>query len=57
MWEKIKPNFSNVKEGKEYKTCINDEQGIRNIGTLVRSNNLWFAGGTYIYYTPTHIWV
>lgn len=57
MWEKIKPDFSNVKEGKEYKTCINDEQGIRNIGILVRSNNLWFTNGTYIYYKPTHIWV
>ena len=31
MWEKIKPTFSNVVEGKEYKTCINDEQGLRNI--------------------------
>lgn len=57
MWEKIKPTFSNVVEGKEYKTCINDEQGLRNIAILRKQGNLWFSGNSYTYYTPTHIWV
>jgi len=35
-------------------TKVDDAKGVRNVQSLRRSGNLWFAGGTYIYYDPTH---
>lgn len=37
-------------------TKIDDESGVRNKGTLYRSNNLWVLadGSMYVYYVPTH---
>lgn len=40
--------------GQKVMTKIDDEKGLRNIQELSRSNNLWFADGMYVYYTPTH---
>jgi len=54
-------NWISVKErlpdnGLEVETKIDDTKGVRNIGNLVRQNNLWFFPGMsmYVYYTPTH---
>jgi len=35
-------------------TKIDDSNGVRNEQQMSRSKNLWFAGGMYVYYTPTH---
>jgi Protein of unknown function (DUF551) len=36
------------------KTKIEDASGTRNVQTMRRNGNLWFSGGVYVYYTPTH---
>lgn len=35
-------------------TKIDDDRGVRNEQPLHRIGNLWFAGDSYVYYTPTH---
>lgn len=35
-------------------TEIRDAKGERNVYPLYRIGNLWFEGGSYVYYTPTH---
>ena len=55
MWREIKPNYSNVKEGKNYNTCIIENDIIRNEQIMRRQGNMWFAGKEYVYYRPTHI--
>jgi hypothetical protein len=41
---------------KVVQTKIDDNQGVRNMQTLKRINNLWYQpdGRMYVYYTPTH---
>ena len=41
-------------EGVEVLTMIHDASGCRNEQTLRREGRLWFAGGLYVYYVPTH---
>lgn len=52
----IKTNDRLPPESLLVSTKIDDEKGIRNIGTLQRIGNLWFipSGKMYVYYTPTH---
>jgi hypothetical protein len=47
--------ISEAPEGVIVETKIDDEQGVRNVEMLRRSENLWFIpGGMYVYYRPTH---
>jgi len=41
-------------EGVEVMTKIHDENGVRNEQILTRKGRLWWSGGAYVYYTPTH---
>lgn len=41
-------------EGHLVETKIDDHHGERNVGKLRRQGRLWFAGGMYVYYEPTH---
>lgn len=43
-------------EGIPVKTKIDDENGVRNVQTLVRKGNFWFLKDMYmyVYYKPTH---
>lgn len=43
-------------EGVVVMTKIDDENGVRNEGTLKRVGNLWWVpdGSMYVYYRPTH---
>ena len=43
-------------EGVEVETKIDDADGCRNVTTLMRKGNLWWApdGSMYVYYRPTH---
>lgn len=35
-------------------TAIIDCNGERNVKKMTKQGNLWFSGGMYVYYTPTH---
>jgi hypothetical protein len=50
MWNAI----ASAPENQAVMTKIDDSKGSRNEQVMVRSGNLWFAGDTYVYYTPTH---
>lgn len=41
-------------DGVEVETKIDDEGGVRNVQVMRRSGRLWWAGGMYVYYQPTH---
>ena len=41
-------------ENVEVLTKIHDKNGIRNVCILSYSNNVFWDGEIYIYYTPTH---
>lgn len=48
--------ISSAPEDIVVETKIDDQHGERNIQTLKRRGNLWWApdGSMYVYYTPTH---
>lgn len=52
----IKTSFMLPNEGEEVFTKIDDENGCRNITSLVHQGSLWFLpnGSMYVYYSPTH---
>ena len=49
-WQDIKSAPENV----EVLTKIDDEYGEHNTIKLTRKGRLWFTGGMYVYYNPTH---
>ena len=49
-WQPI----SSAPEGVPVETKIHDGQGARNQQVMVRRGRLWFTGGMYVYYEPTH---
>jgi hypothetical protein len=46
--------------GVEVMTCVSDARGVRNVQVLrygssrASTDNLWWMGGSYVYYDPTH---
>ena len=51
-WMSVKDRLP--ENGISVQTKIDDDKGLRNVQTLKRNGNLWFSGGMYVYYTPTH---
>lgn len=51
MWKEIDKN---TPENVELTTAIIENGEERNIEKLTKRGNLWWSGGMYIYYTPTH---
>jgi hypothetical protein len=52
-----KPNWqpiATMPEGREVMTRILDSNGERNVQKLRREGRLYFTGGLYVYYQPTH---
>lgn len=47
-------SISSCPEGVPVMTKIHDEKGERNVQTLIKRRGLFFAGGMYVYYNPTH---
>lgn len=47
-------HISSAPDGVEVWTKIHDFRGERNIQKMKRQGNLWFSGGMYVYYSPTH---
>lgn len=47
---------STAPDKRVVETKIDDEKGVRNVGTLKRDGNLWWLpdGSMYVYYRPTH---
>lgn len=41
-------------DGVEVMTKIDDIRGARNEQPLTRRGRLFWSGGTYVYYSPTH---
>lgn len=35
-------------------TKIDDRNGVRNEQLMTLTGSLWFSGGMYVYYEPTH---
>lgn len=54
MWKETKNELP--KENIPVLTKIEDENGTRNEGILIRVRRLWFMQDMkmYVYYTPTH---
>jgi hypothetical protein len=46
--------ISTMPEGREVLTRILDDKGERNVQKLKKQGRLFWAGDTYVYYTPTH---
>jgi hypothetical protein len=51
-WTRVSDDLPPNGEVVEIK--IDDAEGCRNQCYLRRENNLWFSGGMYVYYAPTH---
>jgi hypothetical protein len=54
---RLEPNWQTVAtmpEGREVLTRILDSDGERNVQTLTKRGNLYWAGSIYVYYQPTH---
>lgn len=54
MSEWIETDVRVPPDGALVETKIDDEHGVRNVQTMTREGRLWYAGGMYVYYTPTH---
>ena len=52
MWYRIDETPPPI--GVEIDTKIEDARGTRNMQPLKFDGNLWWTGGMYVYYTPTH---
>ena len=51
-WKRV--SDSKPDKGVLVATKCEDENGTRNEQNMTYDSNLWFAGSTYTYYSPTH---